>query len=182
MSNAVPTEWEFDVTHSTFEFSVRHMNVSVVKGAFNKLDGGIEYKPGDWAASRAWVEVDVASINTHSIGRDEHLRSADFFNVEQYPRAGFESTSIEAAGGERFKVHGNLTVKDVTKPVTFDVEFQGVQELPDGRMRAAFNAFTTIRRTDFGFPLGTELPGGGYSHSDEVELAMYTSVRPKPEE
>jgi polyisoprenoid-binding protein YceI len=180
MSDGFPTEWVFDVGHSTFEFSVRHMKVSVVKGAFNKLDGGIEYKPGDWASSRAWVEIDIASIDTHSPSRDEHLRGERFFDVEHYPKASFESTSIEAAGDDRFKVHGTLSVKDISKPLTFEVEFQGVQEQPDGNLRAAFNAFATIHRTDFGFPLGAELPGGGYVHSDEVQLAMYTSVRPKP--
>lgn len=180
MSETFPTEWVFDVGHSTFEFSVRHMRVSVVKGAFNKLAGGIHYNPEDWTASRVWVEINVASIDTHDAARDEHLRGERFFDVAQYPSASFESSSIELSGEERLVVTGSLTVKGVAHPIAFDVEFQGVQEQPDGNLRAAFHAFTTIKRSDYGFPLGAELPGGGFVHSDEVQLAMYASCRPAP--
>lgn len=177
MSDTFPTEWEFDVGHSTFEFSVRHMRVSVIKGAFNKLTGGIHYDPQDWSSSRVWTEIDVASIDTHDAARDEHLRGERFFDVAQFPTASFESTAIQLGEDDRLTVAGTLTVKSITRPVTFDVDFQGVQEQPDGRLRAAFHAFTTIERSDFGFPLGAELPGGGFVHSDEVQLAMYLSCR-----
>jgi polyisoprenoid-binding protein YceI len=180
VSEQFPTEWEFDVGHSTFEFSVRHMRVSIVKGAFNKITGGIHYDPENWTSSRVWAEIDVSSIDTHDAGRDEHLRGERFFDIEHYPTASFESDTIRITDDGRLAVAGVLTVKGESRPVTFDVEFQGVQEQPDGRLRAAFHAFATINRSDYGFPLGAELPGGGFVHSDEVQLAMYASCRPVP--
>jgi polyisoprenoid-binding protein YceI len=178
VSESFPAEWEFDVGHSTFEFSVRHMRVSVVKGAFNKLSGGIHYDPENWTSSRVWAEIDVSSIDTHDAGRDETLRGERYFDVAQFPTASFESNAIRVGDEGHLEVDGVLTVKSVARPITFDVEFQGVQEQPDGRLRAAFHAFATIKRSDYGFPVGAELPGGGFVHSDEVQLAMYASCRP----
>jgi polyisoprenoid-binding protein YceI len=173
------TDWKIDTGHSTFEFSVRQMRVSTIKGAFAGVTGEIHYDPDDVASCWVRAEVDVTTIDSHSAGRDETLRGERFFDGANYPTATFASTRVEPAGDGRLLVRGDLTLKGVTREVTFDTVFEGVQRTPTDTYRGAFTARTTILRTYFGFGLGAPLEGGGFVHSDEVQLAMYTSVAPK---
>lgn len=172
-------DWKIDAGHSTFEFTVRQMRVSTIKGAFSGVSGEIYFDPDNIASSWVRVEIDVATIDSHSAGRDETLRGERFFDVEQFRTAAFASKRIDLKPDGGFVVTGDLTMRGVTKEVAFDTVFEGVQLTPSDVYRGAFTARATIRRTDFGFGLGAPLQGGGFVHSDEVELAMYTSVTPK---
>ncbi len=175
------TEWTIDSVHSTFEFAVRQMKVSTVKGAFSGVKGEIRFDPSNVAASTVHVEVDMSTVDSHSPGRDEHLRGERFFDIEKYPTATFESTRVLPNADGTLQVIGNMTFHGVTREVNFDTVFEGLQLTPADIYRGAFTARTTIKRTDFGFGEGTPLPGGGFTLSDEVELAMFTSVKPREE-
>jgi polyisoprenoid-binding protein YceI len=118
------------------------------------------------------------SIDSHSAGRDEHLRGESYFDIARFPTASFVSTRVEPLEAGHFRVIGDLTLRDVTREVAFDTTFEGAVEQPNGVMRAAFTARATIRRTEFGFAPGREMPIGGLTTSDEVALTMYTTCRP----
>jgi polyisoprenoid-binding protein YceI len=172
-------DWTIDAAHSTFEWAVRHMLVSTVKGAFAGVSGAIHYDPAHVAASSVRAEVQLASVDSHDAGRDEHLRGEGIFNVTEHPTATFVSTRVEPLeNAGHFRVIGDLAFHGVTREVAFDTSWEGVVEQPNGILRAAFTARTTIRRTDFGFAPGRELPIGGLTTSDEVALTMYTTCHP----
>ncbi len=173
------TDWKIDSTHSTFEFAVRHMKVSTVKGAFSGVSGEIHFDSDDPLASRVSAEIDMTTVDSHHSGRDDTLRGERFFEVEKYPMASFESRRIELHDDGSFGVIGDLTFHGVTNQVEFHTVFEGVQLTPNGTYRGAFTARATIQRTDFGFGEGTPLPGGGSTLSNDVALAMFTSVNPR---
>lgn len=179
MSDPKITAWVIDTAHSTFEFAIRHMRVATVKGAFASVTGEIHHDPDDLSASSVRAEIDMASVDSHSAGRDETLRSDRHFDVERFPTSTFVSRRVEPGDGEGFKVIGDLTLHGVTREVAFDTSHEGVQLMPNDAYRTAFIGRATIRRTDFGFDAGRELPGGGYTVSDEVQLAMFTTCNPK---
>lgn len=179
MSEPKITDWVIDSGHSTFEFAIRHMRVATVKGAFARVSGEIHYDPDDVRSSSVRAEIDMASVDSHSEGRDETLRSDRYFDVEQYPVSTFVSRRVEPRDDQSFEVIGDLTMRGVTREVTFQTTREGVQLMPNDAYRAAFIGRATIRRTDFGFEPGRELPGGGYTVSDEVQLAMFTTCNPK---
>jgi len=144
--------WEIDSTHSQVSFSIRVLSVSTTRGHFNAFRGQIhldEQKPAN-----SWVEaeVDAASIDTHNKLRDAHLRTAKFFEVKQYPTITFQSTNVEHVGGPHYKVIGNLTLRGVSKPITFDVEYRGQNTIMG--MRAALTAKAQINRNDFALGRG----------------------------
>lgn len=175
------TDWQIDTTHSTFEFAVRHMRVSTVKGAFSGVTGEIQFDPANIASASVRAEVDMTTVESHSAGRDETLKGERFFEVDKDPTATFESKRVRPNADGTFQVIGDLTFHGVTQEVDFHTVFEGLQMTPADIWRGAFTARATIRRTDFGFGEGTPLPGGGFTLSDEVELAMFTSVKPKEE-
>jgi polyisoprenoid-binding protein YceI len=175
------TNWTIDANHSTFEFAVRQVVVSTIKGAFSGVSGTIYFDPDDPAACSVNAVVDISTLNTHHPGRDAKILGDGFFEVESYPTASYVSTGVRRAGDGRYEVTGDLTLRGVTKPVTFDATFEGTHLQVDGTPRGAFIATSSINRTDFGFSLGNQLPGGGMTHSDEVKLAMFTTVKPTPE-
>ena len=183
MSNADHiTDWIIDANHSTFEFAVRQVVVSTIKGAFSGVSGKLHFDRANPGASRLTVEVDISTLNTNHAGRDAKILGEGFFDVEAYPTATFESTSIAQTGETRYAVTGQLTLRGVSRDIVFDAEFQGTHLQVDGTPRGAFIATSAIKRTDFGFTLGNQLPGGGMTHSDEVKLAMYTTIKPAPAE
>jgi polyisoprenoid-binding protein YceI len=140
--------WEIDPTHSQLSFAIRVMSVTTTRGRFNKLRGHLHIDEQNPANSWIEAEVDAASIDTHNILRDTHLRSNAFFAVKKYPTISFRSTRVEHIGGSAYKVTGNLTLLGVTQPITFDVSYSGQSAGLD--MRAALTARTTINRDDFG--------------------------------
>jgi polyisoprenoid-binding protein YceI len=164
--------WAIDPVHSEVGFSVRHMAVSKVKGRFDKFEGAV-VTAADPLASTVNVTVDAASINTYNEQRDGHMRSADFFEVEAHPTWTFTSTGIKDEGGE-FTLQGDLTIKGVTKPVTFALEISGFGPDAYGGTRAGFSATTEIHRSDFGVDFAGQIPGvtGGLIVSEKVSIHL----------
>jgi polyisoprenoid-binding protein YceI len=140
--------WEIDSTHSRVSFAIRVMSVTTTRGSFNRLRGQLHIDEQNPANSWVEAEIDAASINTHNLLRDTHLRSNAFFAVKKYPLIAFKSTRVEHFGGSAYKVTGNLTLLGTTKPITFDVEYSG--QSAGLNARASFTARATISRHDFG--------------------------------
>lgn len=163
--------WKIDAAHSHVGFSVRHMVVSTVHGGFGKFSGTLNVDEANPANSSVEGEVETASISTNDANRDNHLRSADFFDAEQYPTITFNSTSIEKSGDD-YKVAGDLTLHGVTKPATFTVEYAGVIKDAYGMQRAGFSAKTKISRKEFGLTWNNLLETGGAVVSDDVKIEL----------
>ncbi|PZS17324.1 MAG: polyisoprenoid-binding protein [Acidimicrobiales bacterium] len=162
--------WEIDPTHSSLEFSVRHMMVSKVKGRFTRFTGTIVIA-GEPEQSSVRTSVEAASIDTHESTRDGHLRSADFLDVENCPTIEFASTAVRPTDGGA-EMTGDLTVHGVTKPVTLEVEFNGTGPDPYGGTRVGFSATTEISRKEFGLEWNTLLEGGGAVVGDKATLTF----------
>jgi polyisoprenoid-binding protein YceI len=164
--------WNLDTTHSGINFSVRHMVFAKVRGRFGAWSGSVRLDPNDLTGARVEVEIDAASIDTGVADRDDHLRSADFLDVDSYPKLGFKSTKVETAGGDRYRVHGELTIRDVTREVVLDVEHGGQAVDPWGNTRAAFAATTSINRADFGLTWNQVLEAGGVLVGDRIDIEI----------
>ena len=164
--------YSIDTSHSLIEFSVKHMMVSTAKGRFTKFQGAVEIDEANPANSKVSVTIDTASVTTGDEKRDGHLRSADFFNAEQYPTATFTSTKVEALGGENYRVTGDLTLHGVTHPVTFDFTREGVTKNMQGSSLQGFSAAFTISRKDFGLEWNVALETGGFMVSDQVKITL----------
>jgi polyisoprenoid-binding protein YceI len=165
--------WNIDASHSIAEFSVKHMMISTVKGRFGTLEGAIEGDAADPLAASVTASIDVASITTNDEARDTHLRSDDFFNAEKFPRITFASKRVERVDGENYRVVGDLTIRDVTKEVVLDTEFEGQVADPWGNQRAGFTATTQINRGDFGVNFNGLLETGGVIVSDKVKITLH---------
>lgn len=164
--------WQLDPTHSSAEFAVRHMMVSTVKGNFKTLSGSVVYDEAHPEASRVEAEIDAASIDTGVADRDTHLRSADFFDVQKFPKLTFRSTGIELDGADSGKMHGELRIRGVTKPVTLDVSYLGEVKDPWGNRRRGYTAETTLNRKDFGMTWNVVLDAGGVLVGDKVKVTL----------
>jgi polyisoprenoid-binding protein YceI len=164
--------WNIDPSHSSLGFSVRHMVVSKTRGRFTKWSGQIRFDPDEPQASSVEVTIDPASIDTADAQRDAHLRSADFFNVAEYPVASFRSTRVEESGADRYLVTGDLTVHGVTRPVALETTYEGSGRDPWGGERAGFTASAAIDRKDFGLTWNKALETGGLLVGDKVELIL----------
>lgn len=162
--------WTIDPAHSEVTFSVRHMMISKVRGRFENFDATIVTGENPLDSS-VKATAEVASINTKQPQRDEHLRSGDFFLAEEHPQLIFESTGVREENGEFF-VDGNLTMRGVTKPVTFAFEFGGFGEDFDGNVKAGFEATTTVNREDFGIEWNAPLEKGGVLLGEEVTIVL----------
>jgi len=162
--------WSIDASHSEVGFSVRHVMISKVKGKFETFEGTLTIAENP-LESTVSVEVDLSSINTSDETRDNHLRSADFFEVETTPKMTFTSTKVEPSGSD-YKVTGDLTVKGVTKSVVLDLEFNGVGADPWGGTRAGFSAQTEISRKDFGIDFNIPIDGGGVVVGDKIKVQL----------
>jgi polyisoprenoid-binding protein YceI len=172
-----PTQWQIDPAHSAAHFSVRHLMISNVRGEFTKLSGSALINPADPAKSSVEITIQAASLNTREPQRDEHLRSADFFDVVNHPTLTFRSKRIEALGAENFKLTGDLTIRGVTKEVTFDVEgpTASVKD-PWGSIRAGVTASAKINRKDFGLAWNALTEAGGVVVGDEVKITIETEL------
>lgn len=162
--------WELDGTHSIIEFSVKHMVISTVKGRFAKHSGVLELDEQNPVNSVVDVTIDAASIDTHDANRDGHLRSADFFDVAQFPTITYKSTSIESLGDDKYRVHGDLTMHGVTKPVTLEASLEGHTRGMRGERRAGFSLHTSVSRKEFGLTWNPALETGGAVVSDKVNI------------
>ena len=168
--------WEIDTSHSTIEFTAKHMMVTNVRGRFNTFSGDAHLDEENPANSRVDVTIDLASLATGSEARDQHLRSADFFDVEQFPTATFHSTSVEPRGQDRLRVLGDLTIRGVTKPVTLDVTVEGKVKDMQGKDRYGFTATTSFSRKEFGLEWNVALESGGWLVSDKITISIDAQV------
>ena len=163
--------WQVDPSHSTVGFVARHLMVTKVRGQFT--DYAAEVTIGDDPTdSSVVVTIQAASIDTRSEDRDAHLRSADFLDVEQHPTISFRSAGVRHVKGDHWALDGDLTIKDVTRPVTLDVEFDGTNGDPWGGQRAGFTASTDIEREDWGLTWNVALESGGVLVSKKVRLEL----------
>jgi len=169
-------EWNIDTAHSGIRFSVRHMVFAKVRGRFADWRGTLRFDSGDLTRAQVEVEIDAASIDTGVAERDGHLRSPDFLDAEQFPSLRFESTKVEASGGDRYRVHGNLTIRGTTREVVLDAEYAGEAKDPWGNQRAAFVATTSIDRRDFGLTWNQVLEAGGVLVGEGIDIEMDVQV------
>ena len=177
-STALPTQlpvgtWTVDPAHSSVEFQVKHMGIATVKGTFNEYQGVLEIAPD---GSRARGSVKVASVDTREPQRDDHLRSADFFDAETYPEITFESTAIEPLDDETFRIEGDLTIHGITGKVTLEAILQGSDEDPWGNTRVALEVVGQISRSDFDMKFNQVLGSGNVLVADKVKILLDISA------
>lgn len=167
------SSWNIDSEHSNVGFKVRHLMVSNVKGSFDKHTGIVEIDEKDITKSKVMVTIDTNSINTNVQKRDEHLRSADFFDVAKYPAMTFVSKKINKTGKDRLKVTGDLTLHGITKEVALDVEGLSKESKdPWGNLRRGATATTKINRKDYGLTWNAALETGGVAVGEEVAIIL----------
>ena len=159
------TKWLLDPTHSEITFKVKHLMISNVKGEFTTFNAEIDAEDDTFASAKVSAFIDTDSIFTNNTDRDNHLKSADFFNAEVNPKITFEAKTLNG------DVTGNLTINGVTKPVTLNVDFGGVNVDPWGNTKAGFSFEGKIKRSDFGLTWNAALETGGVMVSDEVKIA-----------
>jgi polyisoprenoid-binding protein YceI len=164
--------WNIDPVHSQVTFSIKHMVVSTVKGQFNVFSGKLNIDEANPANSWVEAEVDAASINTREPNRDNHLRSADFFESEKYPTITFKSKKVEAAGDGEYRVLGDLTLHGVTREVLFTADYSGEIKDTYGKQRAGLTAKGSINRKDFGLNWNVALETGGVLVSEKVNIEI----------
>jgi polyisoprenoid-binding protein YceI len=163
--------WQIDLAHSNVTLAVKHMMVTTVRGTLAIADGTLDIDGEHPERSTVEVRLDAASINTGLEARDAHLRSADFLDAQTFPYLTFRSTAIETHRDDH-RLHGELTIRDVTRPVTLDLEFGGVVPNLQGGRRAAFNATTKINREDFGLTWNVALEQGGWLVGKEIKVEI----------
>jgi polyisoprenoid-binding protein YceI len=168
--------WDLDTSHTRLGFAARHAMVATVRGSFGIFSGVIALDAADPTRSSAEVEIDATSITTGNAQRDAHLRSPDFLDVETYPTITFRSTSAEVVGADEYRLHGELTIKDQTRPVVLDLEFQGSSTDPYGNARAGFEGRTTINRKDWGLTWNVTLETGGILVGEKVKVELDVSA------
>jgi len=165
-------QWNIDAAHSGINFSIRHMVVSKVRGRFAKYTGTLSLDDSDITRSVVEATIDAASIDTGTPERDVHLRSADFFDVEQFPVLRYRSTRIERLSAERYRVVGDLTIRGVTREVELDVDYGGRAKDPWGNERVGFVARASVDRKDFGLQWNQVLEAGGVLVGDRVDIEV----------
>lgn len=165
------TKWNLDKVHSVVRFSVSHMVVSEAEGTFKLFDGSMEHSKEDFSDAKIAFTIDANSISTDNENRDKHLKSDDFFNTEKYPQIKFESTSFTPLGANKYKLVGNLTLRDVTKSVTFDVSYGGTINGQKGK-KCGFKATTTINRIDYNLKWSKTVEAGGLAVGHDVAITV----------
>jgi len=171
---AAAQTWQIDPAHTRASFSVRHLGISTVRGDFNGVSGSAEYDGRDVTKAKINATIDVKSLTTRVQQRDDHLKTADFFDVAKYPTMTFVSTSITTAGSGKYKMAGSLTLRGVTKEVTFDLSAPSpvIKDPLNGASRVGAAATTTINRKDFGLPYNDKLPDGTPAVGDSVDVTI----------
>jgi polyisoprenoid-binding protein YceI len=169
-------DYQIDVTHTRLGFVARHAMVTSVRGFFGDFDGTIHLDATEPAKSTAKLTIAVASVATGQQKRDDHLRSADFFDVEKYPKMTFVSTEAEQLDEETYRLTGDLTIKEVTRPVTIEFTFNGSAKDPFGNLRIGFDGKTAVNRKDWGLTWNAALETGGVLVSDKIKLEFDVSA------
>lgn len=164
-------KWNLDPAHSSIEFSVRHMGFATVRGRFRDFTVDVESDEHN-RPSKVNAVIDVSSIDTGEADRNGHLRSADFFDAERFPEIRFASTDVQASGGGRYRISGDLTIRDVTRPVSFDVDVQDPIHDPFGNVRAAAEGTGTLKRTEWGLTWNKVLEAGALLVGEDVRFTL----------
>lgn len=164
--------YKIDVDHSDIMFKVKHLMISTATGYFKKFDATVETENDEFSNAKVYFEADIDSIDTKNAQRDEHLKSDDFFNAQQFRKLIFRSTGIEKDGDGEYKLKGDLTIRDITKPVTLEVDYNGSTKDPWGFERAGFEVTGKINRKDFGLKWSAVTEAGGLVVDDIVKLQM----------
>jgi len=164
--------WTIDPMHTQVEFSAKHMGIMTVKGHFTGVEAAIDFNENDFTASSVEATIDTGTLTTNDERRDGHLKSADFLDVEQFPTIAFKSTRIEHAAHDQYKMTGDLTIRNVTRPVTLEVVYSGQGKDPMGNLHAGFSAHTTINRKDWGLTWNVALETGGLLVGEDIKLAL----------
>lgn len=168
--------WNIDNAHTLIEFSVRHMMISNVRGRFERFAGSVDFNEAHPEASSVEVRIEAASINTNEPQRDNHLRSADFFEAEKYPYLTFKSTKIEKLDDATGRIYGDLTIRNITHPVVLEAEYNGQALSPWGKRSAGFTANTKINRKDWNLIWNQALETGGVLVGDEIKIHIELEV------
>ncbi|MGO9248943.1 MAG: YceI family protein [Solirubrobacteraceae bacterium] len=165
--------WQVDPVHSSVEFQVKHLGIATVKGKFNELEGTLEVGP---EGARAYGTVQTASVDTGEPQRDDHLRSADFFEADTYPTIDFRSTAIRSLGEGELEIDGELTIHGVTKDITLTAEVEGTETDPQGNDRVGLSASTQINRSEYEVRFNAALGSGNVVVSDRVKILVNLSA------
>jgi len=168
--------WTVDPMHTQLEFSAKHMGLMTVKGHFTGVQVAIDLNEDDFTASSVEATLDTHTLLTNDERRDAHLKSPDFLHVERFPTITFKSTRIDRAAHDRYAMTGDLTIRDVTRPVTLDVVYSGQAKDPMGGVHAGFSAHSTINRKDWGLTWNVALEAGGLLVGEDVKLALEVEV------
>ncbi len=168
--------WNIDTSHTRALFAVRHMMISTVRGQFDKVTGTVNFNQENPELSTVEVSIDAASFDTKDAQRDGHLRSPDFLDVEKYPAITFKSTKVEKTGDNTGLITGDLTIRDVTRSVVLNTEFNGVAKAPWGSTSAGFTATTKINRKDFGLVWNVALETGGVLVGEDVSITLEVEI------
>jgi polyisoprenoid-binding protein YceI len=172
-AEAIQMSWTIDPAHTVVGFSAKHLGVSTVRGQFREFDGSFDLtEDGDVTRAKGHVTVQAASIDTGNEQRDGHLRSGDFFEAEKYPTVEFELKSVTPAGGDQYKVTGDLTIKGITREVTLDYEHNGIVEDPFGNTKIGGTLTGSIDRSTWDLKWNVPLGGGGLLVSDKIKLEI----------
>jgi len=164
--------WTIDPAHSEITFNVRHMMITNVRGRMERFTGTIDFDEENPALSTVEVQIEAASVNTRDAQRDAHLRSADFFNADTYPYLTFRSKRVEVIDEDQGRIYGDLTIRDITRPVTLDVTYNGLATSPWGQTVAGFSATTKINRQDWGLTWNVPLANGGVLVGERITLSL----------
>lgn len=173
--------WQVDKSHTHINFTARHMMISKVRGEFTDYDITVNFDENNLTATTVDVAIRADSINTRDAQRDTHLKSPDFLNAEQYPVLTFKSKRVIQDSPNRGRLVGDLTIRDVTREVTLDVEYAGVANTPWGGTNAGFSGKTTINRKDWGLNWNVALEAGGWLVSDQVTIEIELELARVPE-
>lgn len=166
------SKWAIDPSHSEISFKVKHLVVTTLTGKFDTFEGALETANDDFSDANISFSADIASINTGNADRDGHLKSDDFFNTEAFPKLTFASTSFTKVGTDEYKLAGNITLRDVTKPIELTVEYGGTATDPWGNVKAGFEINGKIKRKEFGLKWDAFTEAGGAVVSDEIKLHL----------
>ena len=164
--------WQFDPGHTYIGFTGRHMMVATVRGEFERFNGTVEFDEKDLSRSTAEVQIEVASVTTRNKQRDEHFMSADFFDAQNYPFITFKSKRVEMSDATHGKLIGDLTIRDITREIGLDLEYNGVNQTPWNTYTAGFSLRGKVNRKDWGLNWNAVLAGGGVVAGDEITLIL----------
>ncbi len=176
METKTITKWSIDPTHSEIIFKAKHLVISSVSGRFNEFDGGAETEGDDFENAHAEFSAKINSISTGNPDRDNHLKSDDFFNAEKYPEIKFKSTSIKKISDEQYEMKGDLTIRDVTKPIALEVLYGGIVDDPYGNTKAGFEISGKVNRKEYGLKWNAVTEAGSVVVGDIIKIDLNVQV------